>query len=227
MLNIAFQGSIMNQYGKNAFKLIAYKYDLISGKVNEVHYNPGEADEFYHRYEYDADNRLTDVYTADHKAFLGQAGLEEHDAHYQYYKHGPLARVVLGQQQVQGIDYAYTVQGWLKGVNSTSINPGIDMGGDGVIGGQNKHVGRDEYGFNLNYFTGDYSPVNANVTPFPGHSGFMPSNTYRPLYNGNISSMAVNISKLNQPQLYGYSYDQLNRITGMDVWTNRIIIGIA
>ena len=38
------------------------------------------------------------------------------------------------------------------------------------------------------------------------------------LFNGNISSMAVNIGKLNQPQLYNYQYDQLNRIVAMDAY---------
>lgn len=42
----------------------------------------------------------------------------EREAHYSYYKHGPLMRTVLGQLQVQGLDYAYTLQGWLKGINS-------------------------------------------------------------------------------------------------------------
>ena len=41
-----------------------YDYDLVSGAVNEVHYNPGDNDEYYHKYEYDADNRLTNVYTS-------------------------------------------------------------------------------------------------------------------------------------------------------------------
>ncbi|MDQ6845604.1 MAG: hypothetical protein M3Z92_14870 [Bacteroidota bacterium] len=43
---------------------MVYKYDLISGKVNEVAYQPGIPDAFYHKYMYDAENRLTDVYTA-------------------------------------------------------------------------------------------------------------------------------------------------------------------
>ncbi|MBD0288155.1 MAG: hypothetical protein ICV79_22420, partial [Flavisolibacter sp.] len=128
LLNIYGIGSPMVAHGYNRFKVIAYHYDLISGKVNEVHYQPGFADEWYHRYEYDADNRLTDVYSTDTKATLGQSGLEEHEAHYEYYKHGPLARAVLGHQQVQGVDYAYTLQGWLKGVNSTSLNPAVDLG---------------------------------------------------------------------------------------------------
>jgi RHS repeat-associated protein len=217
MLNIGFQGTIANVYGANAFKMIAYKYDLISGKVNEVHYNPGFADEFYHRYEYDADNRLTDVYTADIKSYLGQSGLEDHDAHYDYYKHGPLARTVLGEQQVQGLDYAYTLQGWIKGVNSSSLNPAHDMGGDGKVSGVNNFVARDAIGFNLNYFTGEYCSV-SGVSPFAGHTGYMPSGTYKPLYNGNISSMAVNIGQFSQPQLYNYGYDQLNRLVKMDVY---------
>jgi RHS repeat-associated protein len=99
-------------------------------------------------------------------------------------------------------------------VNSTVLNADHDMGGDGKNGG---FAARDAYGFNLNYFTGEYKPINTTVTPFPGHSAYLGS-AYRPLYNGNISSMAVNIGKFNQPQLYNYQYDQLNRITGMDVY---------
>lgn len=30
--------------------------------------------------------------------------------------------------------------------------------------------------------------------------------------------MGVNIGKLNQPQLYNYQYDQLNRLTKMDTY---------
>lgn len=217
MLNIAFNGTIMSNYGANAFKMIAYKYDLISGKVNEVHYNPGFADEFYHRYEYDADNCLTDVYTTENKSFLGQTGLEEHDAHYEFYKHGPLARAVLGQQQVQGMDYAYTLQGWLKGVNSSSLNPAHDMGGDGRINGGNVAVARDAIGFNLDYFTGDYGSI-STLTAFAGHTAYMDTAEYKPLYNGNISDMVINIGALHQPQLYNYGYDQLNRIVKMDTY---------
>ncbi|MHA4810293.1 RHS repeat domain-containing protein [Flavitalea flava] len=50
----------------------------------------------------------------------------ERDAAYSYYKHGPLARMVLGQLQPQGLDYSYTLQGWLKGVNIGNL-----LGGNG------------------------------------------------------------------------------------------------
>ncbi len=124
---------------------------------------------------------------------------------------------MLGEQQVQGLDYAYTLQGWLKGVNSSSLNPAHDMGGDGKTGSSNAFVARDAIGFNLNYFTGDYSSV-SNVIPFAGHSAYLSSGEYKPLYNGNISSMVVNIGQFRQPQLYNYGYDQLNRLIGMDVY---------
>ncbi|OYW20464.1 MAG: hypothetical protein B7Z54_01075, partial [Sphingobacteriales bacterium 12-47-4] len=114
------------------------------------------------------------------------------------------------------MDYAYTLQGWLKGVNSTAGTSYRDMGQDGQAGGY-QLVARDAYGFNLNYYTGDYLAIGSGVEPFPGHTAYIGS-AYKPLYNGNISSMGVTIGALNQPQLYNYQYDQLNRIVGMDVY---------
>src|ERR1700752_2602195 len=43
------------------------------------------------------------------------------DAKYFYYTHGPLARVEYGDNHVQGVDYYYTIQGVIKGVNSNII----------------------------------------------------------------------------------------------------------
>jgi hypothetical protein len=43
----------------------------------------------------------------------------------------PLQRVELGEHLVQGTDYAYTLQGWLKGINSDRLKPENDMGLDG------------------------------------------------------------------------------------------------
>ncbi len=190
----------------NRFKKVVYNYDLISGKVNSVAYQPGWADEFYHRYVYDADNRLTEVYTSKDKIFW------ERDAAYDYYRHGPLARTILGQQQVQGVDYAYTIQGWLKGVNSTAVGDGShDMGQDGKTTGANSNIARDAYGFSLNYFTNDYTPI-GNTNPF---AGITIANN---LFNGNIKAMMVNIPKLGEALTYGYQYDQLNRLTAMDAW---------
>ena len=209
--------NLMNTNG-NRYKKLVYNYDLISGKVNKVSYQPGWSDQVFHKYNYDAENRLTVVETSfDDRTWEKEAG-------YEYYRHGPLARMVLGQQQVQGIDYAYTLQGWLKGVNSTKLFSSADMGGDGLSGGLNQLTARDAIGFNLNYYdTSDYSAISA-IDPFPGTMAGLSGN-YHPLFNGNISSMAVNNRALNNANvvggalmLYNYTYDQLNRLTRMDAY---------
>ena len=89
-------------------------------------------DQFYHRYSYDAENKLTTVLTSRDQVYW------EKDATYEYYRHGPLSRTIIGQNQVQGIDYAYTLQGWLKGVNTTSgsisyLGGGSDCGPNSAV----------------------------------------------------------------------------------------------
>jgi hypothetical protein len=192
------------------YKRVDYQYDLISKNVNSVSYQAGKADGFMQFYLYDANSRLSDVFSTSDSVTI------EHEVNYSYYKHGVLARSVLGENQVQGLDYAYTLQGWLKGVNGTSLNPAADMGADGAGTNQaSRYVGQDAYGFSLNYYDGDYTSI-TNSTLFNGWKQALGA-SYKPLYNGNITSSAVNIGALNSPRVYAYTYDQLNRITAMDV----------
>ena len=172
----------------NRWKKIRYRYDLISGNVNWVGYQPGKKDAFYHRYSYDAINRLTNVETSRDSIFW------ENDAYYQYYKHGLLARTVIGQQQVQGIDNAYTLEGNLKGVNGTTLNATFDIGGDGASGSL---VPKDVFGFGIPYYGNkDYTPINSSVKPFAAVAG------NKPLFNGNISAISQSISTLGTPLEY-------------------------
>ena len=212
-----FVANMMNK-NNNRFKKIVYQYDLISGKVNHVAYQQGWGDQLLHRYAYDAENRLT----------LAESSLDglrwEKEAQYAYYHHGPLARTELGQQQVQGIDYAYTIHGWLKGLNSTSLITQHDMGQDGYAGAPHQYTARDVIGLSLNYYdTADFSPINSSYVPFYGVMGFIPDSSYRPLFNGNISSMAVHNRRLRVGEFtgsplmfYNYRYDQLNRLTFLE-----------
>ncbi|MBS4065892.1 MAG: RHS repeat protein, partial [Chitinophagaceae bacterium] len=214
--------TLLNDYGNSSFsqtqnqmnlkghrwKKLVYRYDLISGKVNHVAYQPRQRDAIYHRYGYDAENRLILAEVSADSLYW------ERDARYEYYRHGPLARTILGHQNVQGVDFAYTLQGWLKGVNGTVMNPTHDMGGDGL----NNQTARDTFGFALYYHGNDYTAIN-DANRFAGlRAKLVAANAHRPLFNGNISAMAVNIGSLNAPVLYNYSYDQLNRITAMDMY---------
>jgi hypothetical protein len=136
----------------------------------------------------------------------------EKEAHYSYYKHGPLMRTVLGQLQVQGLDYAYTLQGWLKGINPA-------MGGSLTNGTDTTEafpVTQDVYGFSLHYYNKDYRAIGFTPQATSVISGL--GTNAAPLYNGNIAAMAVNIPQLSATKLYNYHYDQLNRIVAMDMY---------
>lgn len=182
------------------YKQIHYDYDLISGNVNLLSYNRGHPDQYYQRYSYDADNRLKDVETSS-DGFVWRR-----DASYQYYQHGPLARIDLGDLRVQGIDYAYTVQGWLKSVNGDTLDASLDMGEDGTLSGPINAT--DAVAFTIDYFNGDYKPIGNREIQH------VPANVLN-LYNGNVARQTIamdSFQRLNKR----YVYDQLNRIKKAD-----------
>jgi len=208
--------------GQN-LKRIDYDYDLVSGKVNYVYYQKDSIDQFIHHYEYDDDNRITHVYTSRDNM------LWDEDAHYDYYLHGPLARVELGQHKVQGVDYAYTLQGWMKGINSSTLYPDRDMGRDGKD--LSNGFSCDAYGFSLGYFYHDYKQIDpdtnwqADYTAGGAGSTFgtdaFGSATNLGLYNGNIRHTVLSMDSMNYPNIgYVYQYDQLNRLKEMNAYAN-------
>ncbi|GGH18344.1 hypothetical protein GCM10007352_29000 [Mucilaginibacter phyllosphaerae] len=206
-----------NSETEAGLKRIDYEYDLISGKVNLVRYQDGQPDQFYYSYLYDAENRLKEAWTGRRaivNALQGSYLLKDHsrlDASYNYYLHGPLSRTETGDVygKVQGTDYAYTLQGWLKGVNSTAVTATADIGGDG--GTAHPTIAKDAYGYNLYYHNTDYTPVTNSKTPFA--ATLQTGSLLKPLFNGNIAGSSVNIPKLGSDWIdRTYRYDQLNRI---------------
>jgi len=199
-------------------KSIEYSYDLQSGKVNSVIYQAGAPDEFIHKYTYDALNRLLRVKTSPN-------GLKwETDAEYFYYRHGPLARIELGTDKVQGLDYIYTLQGWIKGVNGTTTSPETDMGQDGIAGNNmsgpgygalHSPIALDAFGYVLSYFGNDYLPISYNTSFLDALDSRV--GTVKGLGNGNISRMYTQIQKLGNMG-FNYSYDQLNRFISQEGW---------
>ena len=149
---------------------IDYTYDLISGNVRELAYNPGEDDAFRHRYRYDDDNRLTHAYFSDDPFNVGENGaapasqvsdrsIFDLQARYRYYAHGPLARVEVGPEGTQGIDYAYTLQGWIKGTGAQGTPGSGDPGFDGQPNTPYADFTPDAAAYGLGYYVGDYSPI--------------------------------------------------------------------
>ncbi len=217
-VNVLLQEYDQFKQVNGGFFKVNYSYDLISGNVNQVSYQQGNQDQFFHKYEYDADNRLVKAYTSRDNL------LWDNDAQYFYYKHGPLARMETGELKVQGTDYAYTLHGWLKGVNSGSLDSSRDIGKDGWSDGGNIHRNfpKDAFGFTLGYYFGDYKDIAglgntarfeilslASVDGLRGRSAG--------LFNGNITNMVVAVGKFMEgpyikPRAYAYTYDQLNRL---------------
>jgi len=198
-----------------------YDYDLISGNVHQVTYQQGKKGQFMHRYFYDADNRITSVETSS------DGCLWERDAAYEYYEHGPLARITLGDKNIQGIDYAYTLQGWLKAVNTENVQKEDDFGQDGVQQGGNgihKNVAQDAFGYSLNYFDNDYQARHdqlnsGNAFEYSNNVSIGNPTLNKNLYNGNIKQMVTGVRDVatnSTTNVYGskntYNYDQLNRI---------------
>jgi hypothetical protein len=64
------------------------------------------------------------------------------------------------------------------------------MGRDGDTTWLNRYVARDAMGFNLGYYTGDYSTISSFSTPLPGYSGLIGS-LYKPLYNDRLGFFAL------------------------------------
>ena len=111
------------------------------------------------------------------------------------------------------MDYAYTLQGWMKGMNSDEL--GKDMGGDG-----NDKVSRDVVGFTLGYNNNDYRPIAKGQTA--DFYRAVSEQNMTDLYTGNISRMAT---ALANPELGGgfgtqvrdFRYDVLNRLKSSKV----------
>lgn len=215
-------------------KRIDYDYDVIDGKVRAVHYQAGEPDALHHRHVYDADRRLAAVETSR------DGLLWDRDGTYSYYRHGPLARLVLGADAVQGVDYLYAIAGWPKGVNADTLDSNRDPGRDGAATGPNTTVPRDVFATAIHYFPDDYSPVGAPAlggtaglpqsslvtTPAGGAMASSalfaaacwgaPGSTGCGLYDGNVTATVNSFGHLGSGpgSILGtaYRYDQLYRL---------------
>jgi len=196
-------------------KKIAYEYDLISGNVLQVNYQKGEIDQFFHKYTYDSDNRLLAVYSS-----CGEK-IWDKDADYEYYIHGPLKRVELGEDLVQGVDYYYNLSGWLKAINHADISNANELIVDDGIG--NSNFGQDAFGMVLSYFKGDFQKTGSPFHNDENGYGLTPKPIQDPthdLYNGNIAAWTSRIHvpsyvsdyQYDQVTAMQYRYDELNRL---------------
>jgi hypothetical protein len=130
----------------------AYTYDFSGNVITAVQKNftlnsTSPSSQFYHHYEYDADKRLS-------KTFTSLDGTNKNlRAVYQYYLHGPLKRIELGER-LQGVDFVYNINGWLTSINH--LDPNQDPGRDGKSGAHAMFK-EDAFGMILDYYESSLS----------------------------------------------------------------------
>lgn len=113
-----------------------YKYDFLGNVLEVLNASCISGNlqfPFYHHYQYDADQRLAQVHTST------DGSTKKLRATYEYYLHGPLKRIELGDQ-IQGIDFVYNIHGWLTQINHPDKI--LDPGGDS----------NDVFGMILDYY---------------------------------------------------------------------------
>jgi len=183
-------------------KTIDYVYDANHQLLQSIYQKNDASDRFDHIYTYDKIGRLK---TASTREANGVVKLQEK---YIYYLHGPLKRKELAGN-LQGIDYVYTIQGWLKGINHPELNTAKDPGKDGASGTPNAGFAPDVFGMGLDYYNGDYS--NANVTYLAATNI-----SQGQLYNGTIQSATWGTKdhlNAGNPFQYVYQYDNKYQLT--------------
>ena len=194
-------------FSQNRVKKTDYEYDLISGNVKQVTYQAGRPETYVQQYVYDADNRITEVRSSSDGVIFNR------DAAYTYYQHGPVARTLIGDNKVQGLDYTYTLQGWIKGVNSNVMDMVKDPGKDGQL---STKTGRDVFSYSLSYYNGDYVSIAGSMQFLATVNSNNLDAANSGLFNGNIRHMVTSLTDNNGVQMegqgYAYRYDQMNRI---------------
>ena len=188
-------------------KTIDYTYDMLNNIRKVVYQNGTSSERWEQRYLYDANNMLQQV-----QSVAGTNALQD-EAMYYYYEHGPLKRKEIADS-LQGVDYTYTVQGWLKTVNHPTLDKTKDPGQDGNTGA---HAGfaTDVFGEELQYFDGDYSRSGSNIvnTTLTGYQNY---------FNGTVKGMRWETSGQSfsgSMGMYAFSYDPKYQLTGAQFGT--------
>ncbi|WP_299158443.1 RHS repeat-associated core domain-containing protein [uncultured Tenacibaculum sp.] len=180
---------VQKSIGFNDAKTIDYEYDPINNQVTKVYFEKGNMmEQFIHKYSYKNDTKVVEKVetSTDDNIFTTHAT-------YDYYKDGSLKRKVLAGG-IQDIDYIYTLNGMLKGINHPDLATDSEL----------NPKGNDLFGLKLDYYVGDYKKDTRfstnNLTGFKDQ------------YNGNIKAMTWNTkstkSDISRPLQYKYNYNK-------------------
>ena len=200
--------TVQSVNGLTGNKTIDYTYTMNSNLTDVVYQAATPTERWEHKYNFDKLLRVDSVFTRQ-----GSNGFMKQAAYY-YYNYGALKRTELGGN-LQGIDYTYTINGWLKAINDPNFVAATDPGGDGITGGTHPTFQKDVFGMTLEYYDNDYVRNNSFKTTSLG-------SVYPNQYNGNVRSSVwgttANSATL-MPQ-YAYTYDAKSQLLSATYGTN-------
>lgn len=205
-------------------KTIDYTYDKNTGLITTQTYQKNQTsspdEKYIHHFTYDANLRLQKVETEQ------TTGGRKLQAQYSYYLTGGLKRKELGDK-VQGMDYVYTINGWLKAINHPSLDGQKDPGKDGESG-INANFAADVYGLALDYHASDYSRTGSNIQSSSA-SGFYSGRIHAQRWKIRSVTNSVNngadhidyggayqsqvVSGTTEEIMQQFSYDNLQRLS--------------
>lgn len=235
--------SVLRDLPRLGSKIIDYEYDALTGRVSAVGYQPGQPDALHRRLQFDRFSQLQTVESSR------DGVVWDRDARYSYFPHGPLARLELGGDGVQGLDHTYTIDGRPKGLNTGTLAEARDPGRDAAAGSSNAAVARDVVGQTLEFYAGDYTPIGLGAGTLAAasnpHSSAVAGTTASAfalsscaaitvqdgcgLYEGNLARSIVGLEGLDgfaRVTGFAYRYDRTYRLTeasshgGLDPTTN-------
>ncbi|MBF97642.1 MAG: hypothetical protein CMI36_01520 [Owenweeksia sp.] len=183
-------------------KTINYSYGP-NGQVKEsVYQKEVPSERFYHRFQYDIQGRLLKVLTStDRVNWLEQA-------QYTYDPLGRVKRVELADD-LQGVDYVYTLDGKLKSINHPSMELEKDPGEDRVATSSHKRFAPDVFSMSLDYYNQDYlregTYINYGNNTGNHHNGLVKS------WRWNLRTNST--QTFNRQETYNYTYDQHGWLT--------------
>jgi RHS repeat-associated protein len=186
--------------GLDCLKTIDYTYDPITGQVTAIDYQRhNKAERFVHKYEYNLAAQLVAVSTSR------DAIDYTINAKYYYTDTGALKRTEL-EENLQGIDYVYTLNGQLKAINSPLASGFKDPGNDNPSTNGFKS---DIFGMIVDYHHQDYLRTGSHLQ---GLKNTSTSNQF----NGNIGSVRWNNNtptSSTNTDTFKYTYNKENWLT--------------
>ncbi|MBN2613774.1 MAG: RHS repeat-associated core domain-containing protein, partial [Bacteroidales bacterium] len=120
-----------------------------------------------------------------------------------------LKRVELADK-LQGLDYIYTINGWLKSINNP--NMGVIANDPGSDDPTTNQFGRDVFAMSLDYYSGDYTRTGKNIvsSPLTAAESQYGGNIYAQRWNTNKKDINNDNNPTAEHYMYKYEYTNEN-----------------